>query len=280
MKTLADIIDGDPLIRLLDKVILEEHENEPPRNYLGASSIGDECSRKLWYKYKGHKENFDVETIRRFADGHRTEEVILGWLRHCKGIELYTTRDLVNGSENNEANGNPKEPKAVRGIQLFGETDDGGCLRFEKPRRKVQIGFTLFEGRFAGHYDAIGRGFPQAPKTWHIVEIKCVNEKSFKELEKLKAQNEKTAIELWKPEYADQVQIYMHMEKLTRSIHIVSTPGARNLISVRSEYNKDRAEVLLMKAKRIIDSKVPLEKIGGKDFWKCKMCSFRKICHE
>ncbi len=239
MKTLADIIDGDPLVRLIDQVILEEHASEPPRHYLGASSIGEECSRKLWYRYNGHKENFDAETLRRFSDGHDTEAKIIRWLERCPGIELYT-----RGNEG------------------------------------TQIGFSNYDGRFKGHYDGIGRGFPQAPKTWHIVEIKCVGEKAFKELEKLKAQNEKTAIELWKTEYSDQVQIYMHMEKLTRSIHIVSTPGARNLISVRSEYNKDRAEVLLMKAKRIIDSKVPLEKIGGRDFWKCKMCSFRKICHE
>lgn len=226
------------MVALVDQHLLAEHESEPPRAYLGASSIGEECSRKLWYRYNGHKEKFDAKTLRRFADGHRTEEVVLGWIKSCPGIEIHT-----------------------RG-------DDGS-----------QIGFKRFEARFAGHYDGIGRGFPQAPKTWHIVEIKCVNEKAFEELKKLKSQNEKTAIELWKPEYWSQVQIYMHMEGLTRSIHIVATPGARDLISVRTEYNKAHAEAMLAKAKRIIDAKEPLERIGGPTFWKCKMCSFRDICH-
>ena len=238
MATLESILEGDPLVALIDQVILEEHESEPPRHYLGASSIGEECSRKLWYRYNGHKEKFDAKTLRRFADGHRTEDIILGWLESCEGIALYT-----------------------RG-------NDG-----------AQIGFEEFEGRFKGHYDAIGRGFPQAPKTWHIVEIKCVNEKSFEELKKLKSQNEKTAIELWKPEYAAQIQVYMHMEGLKRAIHIVTTPGARDLISVRTDYNKAYAEAMLAKAKRIIDAKEPLERIGGPTFYKCKMCSFRDICH-
>ena len=238
MATLESILEGDPLVALIDQVILEEHEREPPRHYLGASSIGDECSRKLWYRYNGHKEKFDAKTLRRFADGHRTEEVILGWLKSCPGIEIFT-----------------------RGV-------DGN-----------QIGFSSFGGKFAGHYDAIGRGFPQAPKTWHIVEVKCVNEKAFEELKKLKSQNEKTAIELWNPEYWSQVQVYMHMEGLKRSIHIVATTGARDLISVRTDYNKEHAEAMLAKAKRIIDAKEPLERIGGPTFWKCKQCSFRDICH-
>lgn len=239
METLESILEGDSLVALIDQQILAEHESEPPRHYLGASSIGEECSRKLWYRYNGHKEKFDAKTLRRFADGHRTEDVILGWIGNCQGIEIYTRGD---GEE--------------------------------------QIGFKLYSGRFAGHYDGVGRGFPQAPKTWHIVEVKCVNEKAFEELKKLKSQNEKTAIELWKPEYYSQVQIYMHMEGLTRSIHIVATPGARDLISVRTDYNKAHAETMLAKAKRIIDSKQPLERIGGPTFYKCKMCSFRDICHE
>lgn len=250
METLESILEGDPLVALIDQQILAEHESEPPRYYLGASSIGEECSRKLWYRYNGHKEKFDAKTLRRFADGHRTEDVILGWLKSCPGIEIYTY--TIDGNIDEGGGGGPKE----------------------------QIGFYIFEKRFGGHYDGIGRGFPQAPKTWHIVEVKCVNEKAFEELKKLKSQNEKTAIELWKPEYWSQVQIYMHMEKLTRSIHIVATPGARDLISVRTDYNKVHAEAMLAKAKRIIDAKEPLERIGGPTFWKCKICSFRDICHE
>lgn len=228
---------GDPLVNLIDAMLESQPQEE--RAYLGASQIGHECSRYLWLKFNGHKEKFDAETLRRFADGHRTEEVVLGWLRNLNGIELCT------------------------------RTDSGD-----------QIGFDTFERRFAGHYDGIARGFPQAPATWHIVEVKCVGEKSFRELEKLKGQDEKSAIALWEPEYYSQVQVYMHAEELTRSIHIVSTPGARDLISVRTNYDKAHAEAMFAKAKRIIDAKEPPEKIGGPDYFKCRMCGLREVCHE
>lgn len=231
-------ISSDPLVDMIDAVLVEQSNNEKPRNYLGASSIGDECARKLWYKLNGEKEYFDAKTIRRFMDGHDTEEKILGWIGLCNGIELYTHGD--NGD---------------------------------------QIGFGLFEERFSGHCDGIGKGFPQAPKTWHIVEVKCVNEKSYKEICALKETNEKTAIRLWKPEYYSQVQVYMHMEGLTRSLHIIATPGGRDLVSVRTEYDKDHAEAMLAKAKRIIDAREPPERIGDSSYYKCRMCFMRDKCH-
>lgn len=231
-------VSKDPLVDMLDAIIIEESNKEEQRTYLGASSIGDECARKLWYKLNGEKEYFDAKTLRKFADGHRTEQVILEWLGHCTGIELYT-----------------------RG--------DGGD----------QIGFSYYGAKFKGHYDGIARGFPQAPKTWHIVEIKCVNERAFKEICVLKEKNEKTAIRLWRPEYYSQVQVYMHQEKLTRSIHIISTPGARDLVSVRTNYDKDHAEAMLAKAARIIDAKSPPERIGDQSFYKCRMCFMRDKCH-
>lgn len=230
-------INTDPLAALIDKAIVDGYKTEE-RNYLGASSIGDECARKLWYRYNGEKENFDAKTIKRFLDGHRSEDVIVGYLRSIPQIEFYSCGP------------------------------DGD-----------QIGFSEFEGRFAGHYDGIGRGFPQAPATWHIVEIKCVEEKSFNELKKLKDKDEKTAILNWKPVYYSQVQVYMHKESLTRSIHIVCTPGVRDLISVRTNYDKAHAEAMMQKAKRIIDATEPPEKIGKADFYLCKMCAFWSKCH-
>lgn len=237
---------GDPLVKMIDAMLEAQPQEE--RSYLGASSIGHECSRYLWYKYNGHKEKFDAKTLRRFADGHRTEDVILGWLKCLPGVETYTRSSDIRSKDSDGHDNN-------------------------------QIGFVWFDGKFAGHYDAIGRGFPQAPKTWHIVEVKCVEEKYFKKLEKFKAQDERSAIALWKPEYYSQVQVYMHAEGLTRSIHIVATPGARDLISVRTSYDKAHAEAMFAKAKRIIDAKEPPERIGGPDYFKCRMCRLREVCH-
>ena len=49
-----------------------------PSNYLGASSLGDECSRKLWYTYH-HPCNtgFSSRTKRIFEFGNKIEDIII-----------------------------------------------------------------------------------------------------------------------------------------------------------------------------------------------------------
>jgi len=81
---------GDPTLQAIDRILEERTNNEAPRTYIGASSIGD-CARKIWYRYhKGMKETFDADTIRRFNDGHRTEDIMAAHLRMVPGIKLHT----------------------------------------------------------------------------------------------------------------------------------------------------------------------------------------------
>ena len=39
----------DDILREIDRGILEKQDKIPRRKYLGASSLGDECSRKIQY---------------------------------------------------------------------------------------------------------------------------------------------------------------------------------------------------------------------------------------
>ena len=52
------------------------------RNHLGASLIGNDCSRQLWFTFRWcQKETFDGRRLRLFNRGHREEERFLEWLR-------------------------------------------------------------------------------------------------------------------------------------------------------------------------------------------------------
>ena len=228
----------DPTLLALDEMLIKESRNEKARDYLGASSIGEACSRKLWYRlYSGVKEEFDANTLRRFLDGHRTEELIISWLCKLPFIELHTHKP------------------------------DGN-----------QYGFVC--GKFRGNYDGLIFGILQAPKTWHIFEAKCVNEKKFNELNRLKAINEKTALQNWSKTYYAQAVAYMDAEKLTRHYLICATPGGRQLTSVRTDENPEFAAQLNDKADKIINAKEPPMKISDKpDYFECAMCFYKKICH-
>lgn len=57
-------------------------ESEKPRPYLGASSLGEACSRRLWYGFRWAGERAIDGRIRRlFETGHREEERLIAELR-------------------------------------------------------------------------------------------------------------------------------------------------------------------------------------------------------
>lgn len=63
------------------------------RHHLGASLIGDECSRKLWYGFRWVlKAQHDGRQMRLFNRGHREEERFIEWLRGI-GFTIHSETD-------------------------------------------------------------------------------------------------------------------------------------------------------------------------------------------
>jgi hypothetical protein len=81
----------DPTLEAIDRAMETRARREVKRTYLGMSSIGHPCRRKLWYgsAYRRAGE-FDAETLYRFDDGHRGEDVMAARLRMVPGITLLT----------------------------------------------------------------------------------------------------------------------------------------------------------------------------------------------
>lgn len=99
---------NDPTLEAADRAIVAA---QPPRfrAYLGMSAIGGKCSRALWYGFRWTmRPQFDAATLKRFEDGHRTEDLVLARLKAVPEIELHD-RDA--------------------GGQQFGFSDFGGHMR-------------------------------------------------------------------------------------------------------------------------------------------------------
>jgi hypothetical protein len=63
--------------------------DEQARPYLGASSLGDPCARRLWYGFRWvARERFDGRMLRLFDTGHREEARLLDEMR-AAGIEVW-----------------------------------------------------------------------------------------------------------------------------------------------------------------------------------------------
>ncbi len=70
---------------LMDRALETERDATPPRDYLGASRLGAACERQLQYEYAkapvDHGKGFSGRLLRIFERGHRTEDMVIRWLR-------------------------------------------------------------------------------------------------------------------------------------------------------------------------------------------------------
>lgn len=219
----------------------ERKQDSTPRNYLGMSSMGEPCDRKLWHDFRQAKpSHFPAKTLFAFADGHYSE--------------LITSERI----------------KAIDGVTLIVENDQG-----------EQIGYVDFGGHFRGHMDGQMLGVLGAPNKWHVWEHKCSADKTYKRfIKSLETLPEKEVLEAWNLKYYAQAQLYMHYSKIDRHYLTVAQAGSREYQAARTDYHKATAERLSERAGDIIASDKPPEKITLKtDSFECRFCDYKEMCH-
>jgi hypothetical protein len=114
------------------------------RDHLGASLIGKECERALWY---------DFRWVTRPQHSGRI-------------LRLFETGQL-------------EEARIVRNLRRTSAT----VLEVD-PETGRQWRVEAHGGHFAGSLDAVAIGLIEAPKTWHVVEFKTHSTQSFAELKR------------------------------------------------------------------------------------------------
>ena len=217
----------------------QKGDAEPSRGYLGASSIGKECSRELWYSFrKCSKPEFDGRLFRLFDRGHKEE---FRFVEELRGI---------------------------------------GCEVHEFDADGNQFEVIDCDGHFKGHTDGAALGIIEAPKTWHLLEMKTSSSKLFKKVER-------EGVEVAKPEHFAQMQVYMKGTGLTRALYMVVNKDNDELYTERLRYDAKKAQAIIDKAQSIINATTPPEKAdtlpkeGEKAKWNspCTFCDAKALCH-
>lgn len=117
------------------------HDAQPPSNraHLGASIIGRECAREIWYSF-------------RWATAQKHSGRLLRLFERGQEEEARFVRQLK-----------------MAGVQVWDRN----------PATGEQWRWHEFGGHFAGSCDGFAQGVPEAPKAVHLVEMKTHNDKSF-----------------------------------------------------------------------------------------------------
>lgn len=130
-----------------------------------------------------------------------------------------------------------------------------------------------FAGHCKGHIDGVCEGLPGAEKTKHLLEIKTMNDKSFKETKKKGIQKAHWA-------YYVQSQVYMLYKNLNRALFVITNKNDEDRIYERIYFDKQVAEHAKDRSINIITIDYLPDKIGGPDYFQCKWCDAYGICQQ
>lgn len=151
----------------------------------------------------------------------------------------------------------------LRGIGCTVHADDG----------QGQFRVAACSGHFGGSMDGVVLGVPEAPKTWHVLEVKTFNAKTFKELQS-------KGVRVAKPMHWAQMQTYMHLADLDRALYYAVCKDSDDLHIERVQHEPAEAQMLVRRAQRVIDADTPPARISADPAWfECKWCHFHPLCH-
>lgn len=114
-------LDAAPILAAIDAGLMAEQER--PREYLGASQIGDECARRIQYDLLAAPgEPFDPRTKRIFARGHIVETLVAKWL--C-AAGFFVSTHKPDGGQHGFATAQGRFRGHVDGVLLSGPAIEG-----------------------------------------------------------------------------------------------------------------------------------------------------------
>ena len=223
---------------ILDEKIIEHYKRQKKRDYLGVSSIGDDCLRKVQLQYEGKEAEISASILRTFDIGHRLEDLVAEWM-YIAGFDLRTRNE--NGEQ-------------------FGFSTAEGRIKGH------------IDGKIVDVSEDLKQFFPRLPLLW---EYKTLNNKSFQETAKKGLMLTKSLyfaqIQLYMAYLEFEQCLFTALNKDTSELYFEFVP----FDSEAAQRYSDRA-VQIIKASEN-NEQMPCVS-SDPSFFKCKMCAFRNEC--
>lgn len=216
------------------------------RSHLGASVIGTECERALFYGWRWVTDDADKHY------GKAREDQTGGFSRM---LRLWNRGHIEEGRF--------IALLLMIGVEVYTVNAEGR-----------QYGFTNFGGHFAGSGDSIVRGLPEYPTEYIGGEFKTHGDDSFKKLAT-------EGVRLSKWQHFVQMQVLMRGLGLRRYIYGAVNKNTEELYWEFIEYDEHIAtQYTIRGGKTIFASELP-RRINNASpaLWTCKFCDHVKVCY-
>ena len=236
----AALSAGTQINAAIDAALVKERNADRPRDYLGASRIGEECARRLLYEFThtppDEGRDLDGHALRIFEAGHVFEDLSIRWLRRAD-FDLRTRRK----------DGSP-------------------------------FGFSAAGGKFRGHIDGVIVGGPDVGVTWPALwEHKALNAKAWSELVKRGLRESKplyyAQVQIYLAYMELAVAFFTALNKDTEELfhEIVAFDAAE------AQRLSDRAVAVIRAAEA---GELLPRIAAAPDFYLCRMCPYQRRCWE
>lgn len=222
------------------------------RTHMGASLLGGECARAIWYNFHwGTKSNFEGRMLRLFNRGHLEEARFIALL-------------------------------LMIGMQVYQQDDKG---------KQYRISFAEGHAGGSGDGVGIGCPDLPAD-TAALCEFKTHSEKSFTELSGKLPEWRKhlddpkrnpftgKGVREAKYEHFVQMQLYMRKMGIAAALYVAVNKNTDDLYAEIIKLDSGIADQYLARGEKLVWMDSPPEKISNSPgFFKCRFCDHSPICH-
>lgn len=232
------MIPAPKTLLALDNYTLANQEKKS-RRHLGASVIGDDCARAVFYKWRwAAKSEFPARMLRLFGRGHREEPSLIAMLRGA-------------------------------GVNVWAAGESGEL--------KERLRLSGFNGHFGGTPDGVATNLPDLPPEEPcLLEFKTHNDKQFQLIKKNGVFVEHRKYYIQMQVYMQHLDLkwalYLGVNKNDDEIYAQFVQFAPE---VAKHYLELAGKIIYARYK----SAIPPKLSQSPGFWKCNYCPFLQTCH-
>jgi hypothetical protein len=224
------------------------------RTHLGASILGIDCGRAIWYSWRwATKKLFSGQMLRLFNRGHLEEGRFIALLLTI-GCQVYQQ----------DAEGKQFRVSAVDGH--MGGSGDGVIVGLPDIPNQPAL------GEFKTHGE---KSFKElAGDNWreHLDYTLGLSKKA--------AQFSGSGVRDAKPEHYTQMQLYMRLMQLAVCLYVAVNKNTDDIYCELVPLDTTHADHMLTRAETLVDMPgVPKRLSESPGFWKCKFCDHIGVCH-